>query len=314
MKIYNINLNSKIKLKNLSLAIGNFDGIHIGHKKLISQLINKSKKNNYRSSIMSFKPHPREYFSGNRNNFEIIDNKSKIKLLSELNVDNYILLKFSKAVSSLPPEDFINKILFKKLGVKLLIVGYDFKFGKYRSGGVKLLKKLSKKYNYKVSILKPIKSKKTNKVFSSSRIRKNISIGNCEGVFHYLGRYWSLRGKVVRGKKMASKINYPTANILPPNLIKPRKGVYAVKVIFKDKKYTGIANFGERPTVNGKKLLLEVHIFNFNYVLYGKDLTVEFVKFIRDEKKFKNFEFLVKQIKKDSQVVLKLFKRKKYGI
>ena len=183
--------------------------------------------------------------------------------------------------------------------VNKIIVGNDFRFGKNRSGDIKLLKKLSIKYNYKLMIIRHVKNKKTNIKFSSSSIRENISKGLFEKVSEALGRNWHLQGKIIKGNQKARLINFPTANMRPGNHIIPKKGVYCVNVIVKDKLYKGIANFGERPTINGASLLLETHIFEFNEDIYGKELTVEFLTFIRPEKKYKDFKTLTSQIRKD---------------
>ena len=200
--------------------------------------------------------------------------------------------------------------LSKKLKINNLTVGYDFKFGKDRQGDVNLLKQLSSKYNYNISIINPVLDPLTSEIYSSSLVRKNIKEGNFERVSSLLGRNWTMQGTVVRGDKRASKMNFPTANIIPSNIIKPKKGVYVVRVQYISKYINGIANFGIRPTIDGKKLLLEVNLFDFNQDIYGKELTVEFLTFIRDEKKFDNFALLTEQIRKDIQLA-KIYHSKK---
>ena len=185
------------------------------------------------------------------------------------------------------------------MSVKKIIVGKDFRFGKNRKGDTSLLKKLSSKHSYKLSIIGHVKNKKTNLKFSSSIIRKNINEGSFEKVSQALGRNWFMEGKIIKGNQKARLINFPTANMKPGNHILPNKGVYCVNVTFSGNLYKGIANFGERPTVKGVNLLLETHIFDFNRDIYGKELTVEFLTFIRSEKKFKDFKSLTTQIKKD---------------
>ncbi len=294
---------SNFEKQNINLAIGNFDGVHLGHQEIIKNLINKSKNINAKSAILSFTPHPREFFTGNNDDFKIIEEEIKINLLKQFKVDYYISYIFDKPLSLLDPEEFIEKILYNQLGIKSITVGYDFKFGKNRKGDTNLLKKLSDKYNYSVFVIEQIKDKKNNLIYSSSLIRDNIKSGNFESVTLLLGRNWTMKGPVIRGDGRARKINFPTANILPKNLIKPKKGVYAIKAIFNNKSYFGIANFGIRPTIKGDNLLLEAHLFDFNEEIYGKELTVEFLKFIRGEKKFNNFSLLVEQIQKDIKLV-----------
>ena len=299
MKLHNLNTKQNFKSQNLCLCIGNFDGIHLGHQHVIKKIINNSRLDNLKSAIMTFVPHPKIFFKKNDSNFNIITNNYKKNFLNSLGVENYIEYKFDKTLSNLDPVDFIEKILVKQLSVKKIVVGKDFRFGKDREGDTSLLKKLSNKHNYKLSIIGHVKNKKTNHKFSSSTIRKNINEGSFEKVSQALGRNWFMEGKIIKGNQKARLINFPTANMKPRNHILPKKGVYCVNVIFKGNSYKGIANFGERPTVKGVNLLLETHIFKFNRDIYGKELTVEFLTFIRSEKKFKDFNSLTNQIKKD---------------
>ena len=306
MKLHNLNTKKDFKTQNLCLCIGNFDGVHLGHQHIIKKIINSSRSDNLKSAIMTFVPHPKIYFKRTDNNFNIITNDYKKNFLDSLGVENYIEYKFNKILSNLEAINFIEKILVKQLHVKKIIVGKDFRFGKDRKGDTALLKKLSNKYHYKLSIIGHIKNKKTNLKFSSSLIRKNINEGSFEKVSEALGRNWFMQGKIIKGNQKAKLINFPTANMKPGNHILPKKGVYCVNVVFQGNLYRGIANFGERPTVKGVNLLLETHIFEFNRDIYGKELTVEFLTFIRPEKKFKDFKSLTNQIQKD------VIKAKKY--
>ena len=303
MKTHNINLESEINAESVALAIGNFDGIHLGHKSVIERLTHLSVSNNYQPSILSFDPHPRIYFSKENKNFQITTNDEKINLLNKLGIVNYFCLQFDTDIASLSPLEFIKKILIDKLRIKYLIVGYDFKFGKDRKGDVNLLEEQSNFYGFKIDVIKQKYSKLNSEIYSSSSIRKFINDGNIENANLFLGRNWSMTGVVIEGDKRAREINFPTANINPPSIIHPKKGVYAVKTNSNNISFNGIANFGERPTVDGKKLLLEVHLFNFDKNIYGKELTVEFLAFIREEKKFGNFDLLTKQIQKDIKIV-----------
>ena len=303
MKIYNIKQGTFLDIPNLSLAIGNFDGIHLGHQIIIKELINNSMENKAQSAILSFKPHPRQFFSSNYKDFNIISENSKISFLEQLGIEYYFSLKFDHSIASLTPEKFIKEILINQLNIKNLIVGYNFKFGKDRMGDVNLLQDQSANNGFSIKVIDPIESKATSEVFSSTLIRKNIRAGNFKKVNAWLGRKWSMSGTVILGDKRAGKINFPTANLIPSSdLIHPKKGVYVVKINIGNNLFNGIANFGNRPTVDGTKLLLEVHLFEFDENIYGKDLTVEFLTFIRDEKKFENFALLTKQIHQDIQI------------
>ena len=299
MKLHNLNTKQTFKSRNLCFGIGNFDGIHLGHQHVIKKIIKNSQSDNLKSAIMTFVPHPKIYFKKTDGNFNIITNSYKKNFLKSLGVENYIEYKFNKTLSNLDAVDFIEKILVKQLSVKKIVVGKDFRFGKDRKGNTALLKKLSSKYKYKLSIIGHVKNKKTNLKFSSSIIRKNINEGSFEKVSQALGRNWFMEGKIIKGNQKARLINFPTANMKPGNHILPKKGVYCVNVTFNGNLYKGIANFGERPTVKGVNLLLETHIFEFNRDIYGKELTVEWRTFIRSEKKFKDFKSLTSQIKKD---------------
>jgi len=299
VKLHNLNTKKHFKSRNLCLCIGNFDGIHLGHQHVIKKIIKNSQSDNLKSAIMTFVPHPKIYFKKTDGNFNIITNSDKKNFLKSLGVENYIEYKFNKTLSNLDAVDFIEKILVKQLSVKKIVVGKDFRFGKDRKGDTLLLKTLSSKHKYKLSIIGHVKNKKTNLKFSSSTIRKNINEGLFEKVSQALGRNWFMQGKIVKGSQKARLINFPTANMKPGNHILPKKGVYCVNVTFNGNLYKGIANFGERPTVKGVNLLLETHIFEFNKEIYGKELTVEFLTFIRSEKKFKDFKSLTTQIKKD---------------
>ncbi len=308
MKLHKLNTKKDFKIRNLCLCIGNFDGIHLGHQHLIKKIINNSRSNNLNSAIMTFVPHPKIYFKSTDNNFNIITNDYKKYFLNSLGLDNYIEYKFNKTLSNLDAINFIEKILVKQLNIKKIIVGRDFRFGKDRKGDTTLLKKLSNKYHYKLHIIDHVKNKKNNLKFSSSIIRKDINDGSFEKVFEALGRHWFMQGKIIKGDQKARLINFPTANIKPGNHILPKKGVYCVNVILEGKTYKGIANFGERPTVKGLNLLLETHLFEFNSNIYGKQLTVEFLTFIRPEKKYKDFKILTNQIQKDVKKAKKYHK------
>ena len=304
MHTHYINLETQVNVRQLHLAIGNFDGVHLGHKKIIKKLVREANDNNKTSGILSFKPHPRQYFSKDLNRFQIIGDEKKQQILSNLGIKNLFILNFNESIANLSPSDFIIKIIVQKLQVRKLIVGYDFRFGKDRKGDINLLKDYANIHGFDLVVIEPIKDKSSNQVYSSSLIRESIKEGNIEKANKMLGYCWTMEGEVVHGDKRAREINFPTANILPHQQIYPLKGVYAIKTSINQRNYNGIANFGERPTVGGKKVLLEVNIFGFDKNIYGNYLTVEFLTFIRGEKKFDNFSLLVGQIKKDIQIAI----------
>ena len=303
MKIHNINLNTHINEKLFHLAIGNFDGVHLGHQQIITSLVKYAKKNNKPSAILSFDPHPRQFFSRELDCYQIISEFKKQELLKSLQIKHYFALCFDESISNLSPRDFIKLIIVDKLKVEKLIVGYDFHFGKNREGNIDLLKDFSTMHGFLLEVVEPIGENKNMSIYSSTKIRENIRIGKIDKANLMLGRNWSMQGQVIHGNKKAREINFPTANILPHDQIYPAKGVYAINALLNNKIVNGIANFGERPTINGSKLLLEAHLFNFNEDIYGKDLTVEFLTFIRGEKKFDSFALLAQQIKQDIETV-----------
>ncbi len=308
MKYYKLDTQSQFTQNNLCLAIGNFDGFHKGHIKILDILKKISKEKKLLSAILSFDPHPREFFNNTSQNFNIYSKDDKIKYLEKFKIDNFIEFKFDKKLSELNANDFVQKILIKKLNINSIVVGKDFRFGKNRSGNFQILQNYEKENNFDVHIIESIMITDNSNKYSSSIIRDNIKNGEIEKANFALDRNWHMKGKVIQGDKRARKINFPTANMLPGTHILPKKGVYCVKVKLNDQIYYGISNFGERPTVDGSKLLLETHIFNFNQDIYGKELTVQFLTFIRPEIKFVNFDELTKQINKDIQKAKKYHK------
>ena len=305
MKYFKLDTLSHFEEKELCLAIGNFDGFHKGHIAILKSLKKIAKEKNQSTAIMSFNPHPREFFENNNENFNIYSKTDKINFLKQFNIDIYIEFTFDKYLSELTADEFIEKILISKLDIKNVIVGKDFKFGKNRSGDFKILENYSKENKFNVHLVNSIMLSDSTDKFSSSIIRENIKNGEIEKANFALGRNWHMSGIIIQGDKRARKINFPTANLSPGNHIIPRKGVYCIEAHIENEKYLGISNFGARPTVDGSKLLLETHIFNFNREIYGNELTVRFHTFIRPEQKFTNFDELTEQIKKDIEIAKK---------
>ena len=296
--LYN-NLHIKQKHRGSIILIGNFDGLHLGHQKLFLLAKKYKKKYSLKIGVLSFEPMPKMYFNKRIKNFRISNKQQKIDLLHKLNVDFIIIKKFDKKFSKTKSVDFIKKVLAKNLNAKFIFVSNNFRFGNKREGDVSELIKYQNIYNFKIIKPKPLLIKK--KIISSSLIRNYLEKGKLDKVNRFLNRKWSIVGKVQKGKQLGKKIGFPTANIDIKDYVLACPGVYAVKVKNpKSLKYIkGIANLGYRPTFNGKKILLEVHLFNFSGNLYNKYLTVEFIKFIRKENKFKNVDQLKKQIKID---------------
>ena len=279
------------------LAIGNFDGIHIGHKKVLNAAFKKAKKIKKKFGLLTFEPVPVMFFNKKITNHRLDELNQKILNLKKEKLDFVITQKFNKQFSKLSYQDFIYKILYKKIKCKYLYVSQNFKFGKKRKGNVSKLKKFEKKYFYKTIITSPLT--KNKKTISSTTIRKLLKRGEIKKANYLLNRKWEIVGKVVKGSQRGRKIGFPTCNVLLKNYIVPKFGVYAVNVRINNIYKKGIANIGYRPTFNGKKLLLEVNIFGIKKNLYNKNINVIFNKFIRPEKKFKNIKELKNQIRKD---------------
>ena len=296
MKTYN-NLNLDSKHRRGVIAIGNFDGIHLGHQKVINDAKKKAKKNRLPFGLMTFEPVPVMFFNKKIKNHRINSLEQKKDQLKKLKLNFLIVIKFNKKFSSLSPEEFIKKIIHKKTNCRFLYVSKNFKFGFKRKGNIETLKKYEKQYDFKNVIVKPFKVKK--KTISSTFIRKKIRKGHIEEVNKLLNRNWCIKGKVIKGQKRGRKIGFPTCNLRLNSYVIPRLGVYAVKVKTNNVSNNGIANIGYRPTFNGQSLLLETNIFGINKNLYNKVITVSFKKFLRTEKKFKNIEYLKKQIRID---------------
>ena len=295
-KIYK-NFNLSKKDKGAIILIGNFDGLHRGHQKLFNKAKSFKKKFKLKIGVITFDPIPKMFFK-KLYNYRLSNFNQKIQLLKKSNVDFIINKKFNTKFSKISCFDFIKKILFKRIQPKYIFVSDNFRFGYKRAGDIKLLESLQKDYNYKIVNPSPLKTKKF--VISSTLIRKNLEKGNLRKVKKLLGRNWCLEGRVEKGRQLGKKIGFPTCNIDIKDYKIPKIGVYAVKALFKDKrKLKGIANIGYRPTFNQKKLVLEVNLFNFSGNLYNKNLSIEFIEFIRGEKKFNGILDLKKQIKID---------------
>jgi len=301
VKLYT-NFNIQKIHKRSIILIGNFDGLHLGHQKLFQVAQSYKKKYNLKIGVVNFDPMPKMFFNKKIKNFKLSNIQQKIKLLSNLKVDFIITKKFDRKFSKTKASNFVIKILNKKLRSKFIFVSNNFRFGNKREGNVNLLKKYEKLFNYKVVKPEPlIKSKKT---VSSSLIRNLLEKGFLNKANSLLNRNWTIQGIVQKGRQVGKKIGFPTCNIEIKDYVLAKPGVYAVRVLRKNstKYLKGIANLGYRPTFNQKKLLLEVHLFNFSGNLYNKLLSVEFLKFIRKEKKFKNVNQLRAQIRKDLNI------------
>ena len=298
MTIYN-NINEFSSTNNTILTIGTFDGVHLGHQKVLERLTNSAKENNLESTVLTFFPHPRTILNPNKPLKLINSVKEKTELLNRSKVDNLIIHPFDKNFSELDPEKYVVEILVKKLKAKIILIGYDHKFGKNRTADITDLKIYGKKYGFKVI---EIKAKEiSNIAISSTKIRKAISEGNISTAKKYLGYDFSLSGKIVHGKSIGRTLGFPTANIEVKEEYKllPKNGVYLIQSVINHNKYFGMMNIGIKPTIKESSKTIEVNFFDFEGDLYHKNIEVNIKKFIRDEIKFDSLELLKSQIQKD---------------
>ena len=296
MKTFN-NFNISQKFKNSVIAIGNFDGVHTGHQKTLRDAKKQAVKKKISLGVLTFEPIPIMFFKKKIKNHRINSLEQKKEFLKKQRVDFIIIKKFDKKFSNIDYLNFIKDILFKKIKCRYLFVSKNFRFGKNREGDIRKLKFFERKFQFKTIVTKIFKINK--KIISSTKIRKLITTGHIQKANNFLGRNWSVRSKVIRGFQRGRKIGFPTCNLKLLNYVIPKSGVYSVRVKTKSFYKKGIANVGYRPTFNGKNLLLEVNIFGINKYLYNKVLNIDFIKFIRPEKKFSNLKNLKKQIKLD---------------
>ena len=308
MKIFN-NIQSYSPEKESILTIGTFDGVHIGHNKILTKLVEESKKNNLSSLIMTFFPHPRMVLQKSQE-IKMIDTiDEKIHLFEKTGVDNLIIQPFDENFSKIRAKEFVEEILVKKLKIKHIIIGNDHSFGKDREASVDDLKKFGLNYMFTVE---EIAAQEIHSIaISSTKIRNAILKGEIKKCNEYLGRNFMLTGEVVHGDGLGKKINFPTANIEIPETYKiiPKNGVYLVKAIINSEIYFGMMNIGVRPTIGGKNKSLEIHFFNFKDNIYNKTISVEIICKIRDEEKFSSIDELKIQLKKDEQFCLKLINK-----
>jgi riboflavin kinase/FMN adenylyltransferase len=285
--------------KKTIVTIGTFDGVHIGHQKIISQLLNASKNKNETSVLLTFFPHPRMVLQKDSNIKLINTIDEKINLLEKIGLEELIIHPFNREFSRLTALEFVRDILVHKLNISKLIIGYDHHFGKNREGNFEQLLEYGGMFDFEVE---EIPAQNINDIsVSSSKIRTALIDGDIERANKYLDYNFMLSGKVVAGNNLGSKINFPTANIHIEQDYKliPKNGVYIVKSIIFSVAYFGMLNIGNRPTIDGKQQTIEVHFFNFDKNIYEENIQIELLKFIRDEEKFESIEALKNQLIKD---------------
>ena len=294
--------------EKLCLTIGNFDGIHKGHREIIKNLIQQTKKSNLKSAILSFTPHPKIYFNKQKN-FMINSQSKKKEILKDLGLDYLIDLHFNDKFTQLSHNEFEDKILLEKLNSKRILIGKDFQYGNQRKGNIDTLKIFCEKNKIELEEIGLILNDHNSNKISSSAIRENLKSGKFELANKDLERNFSVAGKVIKGDQRGRTIGIPTANLeYPLNTITIPYGVYAVETIIEGNTYFGIVNFGIRPTFNKDKPIVEAYLFDFDNDIYDKNIEILFHKQIRQEKKFNDIKELLNQINIDIAEAKKILK------
>ena len=307
MKIYR-GIEEFNPVQNAVVTSGTFDGVHLGHKVILKRLIQLAKKRQGESVVLTFWPHPRFVLYPNDTSLKLLSTfQEKASYLSDLGIDHLIKIEFTKKFSQLSSEEFIHNILIDKIGTKLLVIGYDHRFGKNREGSFQYLANNSHKYGFEIEEIP--RQDIENIAVSSTKIRNALESGEIKTANEFIGNNYRLTGKVIKGSQIGRDLGFPTANIVVEESYKliPADGAYAVKIGYRDRWHNGMLNIGFRPTVNGTTRTIETHIFDFNQNLYGQVLTIGFVEKIRGEKKFENLEALSKQLtldRKDAKKIL----------
>ena len=301
MKIFDQLDQIKEPLKRAVITIGNFDGVHIGHQALFHEVIEKAAAIDGTSVAMTFEPHPMRVLKQNNHPPLITLYEQKVELIERTGIDVLICVPFTLGFASLSAEQFVKDLLVQKIGMKAIVVGKDYSFGKNREGNIDLLRAYAPDLGFEVLVAGWIRSARAVKDrISSTRIRELISDGLMEHAEKMLGRSYQIRGRVVAGRDRGGKLlGIPTANINLHDELCPKTGIYAVTVEMDDKKYKGVANIGFSPTFDDHEFTVEVHILDFNANIYGRKIRVNFIKRIRDEKKFSSISELVDQIHLD---------------
>jgi len=311
MKLYH-NL-ERLQLDRPSIfTVGTFDGVHKGHQLIIKELTQRAQSESLLSGILTFEPHPQHVLNSKHGKkLKILTTiEEKLNRIARFNLDAVVIVPFTKEFAELNPESYIRDIIVKKLHVHQLVVGYDHSFGKDRFGNIDILANMGKKYGFKIEIIEPVLEDGT--IVKSTQIRKLLQSGDVHRAAEFLGENFCITGKIIRGDGRGRKIGKPTANIQVnhPDKIIPADGVYAVECQILQDLYIGILNIGVRPTFEGKRHTIEVHILDFNKDVLGEEITIEFYQHIRDEIKFDNADELTAQVQRDKNKCLEYFAKK----
>jgi riboflavin kinase / FMN adenylyltransferase len=294
------------KLSNAVVTSGTFDGVHLGHQKILRRLVETAQSSGGEAVVLTFWPHPRMVVSSDSQDLKLLSTiEEKIELLAQNGVNHLVVIPFTREFSELSSEAFIQQILVEKIGTKKLIIGYDHRFGRNREGGFEYLKDNAHRYGFEIEEI--TKQEIDNLTISSTKIRQSLISGATHVANELLGRSYSFSGLVAKGRQLGRTIGFPTANVQVPESFKliPANGVYAVKINVRGQSHLGIMNIGNRPTVEGIGRTQEIFIFDFNADIYGEKLTAELLEFIRPEQKFDGLNALKAQIYEDIEVAKK---------
>lgn len=299
--------NGKFAPRSMAVGLGNFDGLHVGHMALVNTLISEARLDGLESMIYTFTKHPENILRKKLYTPLLTTVGKKIQLLNETSLNYIFFDEFDESYSRMKPESFVREVLLEKLGAKLVVAGFNFRFGYMGQGDENLLKELGKKYNFKVVIIPPIKI--DNEIVSSTLIRGCVAKGDMESVFRLLGRHYSITGEVLDGKRIGRRIGYPTANLQPEEyLIMPHTGVYTTKTLYNGEFYNSVTNIGLNPTFGDvTRISAETHILNFDRDIYRSSIEVFFLKKMRNEKKFRSGKELADQIHRDIKAANEYF-------
>ncbi len=293
--------------KPVWLTQGTFDGVHVGHQKILKQVVQEAKNNGGESVLLTFYPHPRLVLYPDDNNLKLLNTiEEKVKLVEDLGIEYMIIMPFTKDLSRLKASEFARDILVEQLKITKLIIGYDHRFGRNREGGLDQMKVFGETYGFEVEEI-PAQDINSS-IVSSTKIRKSLLKGDVISAKKYLGENYKISGRVEEGMQKGTEIGFPTANIRLNSSFKliPQNGVYAVWVYVNDKKYGGMLNIGYNPTFINKQWSIEVHIFEFSNNIYNQEITLEFVEKTRDEISFNHVTELIEQLNKDEKEIRKI--------
>ena len=291
--------NKTTKIPSSVVTLGNFDGVHLGHRSLVIATVQEAQTRGCTSSIVTFDPHPQEIIHSQQSVFRICTSLHQLRLLEKLGIDEVHVIPFTRELSELSPEEFALQFLIKRFDLKKLVIGYDFRFGKHRAGDFKLLENLSKKYNFLLEEVSPVQVR--GQTVSSTLIRELIREYRFTEIPKYLGRDFSVFGPVEQGQQLGKSLGFPTANILPSVTLALPEGVYISKIKLSGETHFGVTNVGKRPTFGNNSVTVETFIFDFDKIIYGENLEVIPLAQLRSEMKFANAKDLKTQIKKDIQ-------------